>query len=302
MLPHVARAGRPRDRAGPAGRPCRRAGRGRSRRTRGQAAGRTDLHTTIDTEGRTADRRERLRQRLRRLGRRCASRRRGPARRPRLDADVRRRAARRRAGPGRHHRRRGAGAAARRRRRAGRGGRARRRAAGRHRRRRRHLRRQPEHQLHQRLLHRLPVLRVRPAAHRRRRLHAVPGAGRRPRRGGVGAGRHRGVHAGRHPPGPAGHRLLRHRRGRSSRGCRGCTCTRSARWRSSTARREPACRSASGSPRRREAGLGSIPGTAAEILDDDVRWLLTKGKLPAATWIEVVTTAHELGIRSSPRR
>ena len=30
------------------------------------------------------------------------------------------------------------------------------------------------------------------------------------------------------------------------------------------------------------AGLGSIPGTAAEILDDDVRWLLTKGKLPAA--------------------
>jgi FO synthase len=49
----------------------------------------------------------------------------------------------------------------------------------------------------------------------------------------------------------------------------------------------------------REAGLDSIPGTAAEILDDDVRWLLTKGKLPAATWIEVVTTAHELGIRSS---
>jgi FO synthase len=49
----------------------------------------------------------------------------------------------------------------------------------------------------------------------------------------------------------------------------------------------------------KDAGLGSIPGTAAEILDDDVRWLLTKGKLPAATWIEVVTTAHGLGIRSS---
>ena len=30
----------------------------------------------------------------------------------------------------------------------------------------------------------------------------------------------------------------------------------------------------------REAGLGSIPGTAAEILDDEVRWVLTKGKLP----------------------
>ncbi|MFJ3790264.1 bifunctional FO biosynthesis protein CofGH [Kitasatospora sp. NPDC090091] len=51
--------------------------------------------------------------------------------------------------------------------------------------------------------------------------------------------------------------------------------------------------------RAKEAGLDTIPGTAAEILDDDVRWVLTKGKLPAATWVEVVTTAHELGIRSS---
>lgn len=49
----------------------------------------------------------------------------------------------------------------------------------------------------------------------------------------------------------------------------------------------------------KEAGLDSIPGTAAEILDDEVRWILTKGKLPAATWTEVVTTAHELGLRSS---
>ena len=48
-----------------------------------------------------------------------------------------------------------------------------------------------------------------------------------------------------------------------------------------------------------EAGLDTIPGTAAEILDDEVRWILTKGKLPAATWVEVVTTAHSLGIRSS---
>jgi FO synthase len=49
----------------------------------------------------------------------------------------------------------------------------------------------------------------------------------------------------------------------------------------------------------RNRGLGSIPGTAAEILDDDVRWVLTKGKLPADTWEEVVKTAHGLGIRSS---
>ncbi|MCK1795555.1 bifunctional FO biosynthesis protein CofGH [Streptomyces sp. XM4193] len=48
-----------------------------------------------------------------------------------------------------------------------------------------------------------------------------------------------------------------------------------------------------------EAGLDSVPGTAAEILDDEVRWVLTKGKLPAATWIEVVSAAHRLGLRSS---
>ncbi len=48
--------------------------------------------------------------------------------------------------------------------------------------------------------------------------------------------------------------------------------------------------------RAREAGVDSLPGTAAEILDDDVRWVLTKGKLPAAVWAEVITTAHELGI------
>jgi FO synthase len=46
----------------------------------------------------------------------------------------------------------------------------------------------------------------------------------------------------------------------------------------------------------REAGLGSLPGTAAEILDDEVRWVLTKGKLPTRTWIEVVTTAHQVGL------
>jgi FO synthase len=49
----------------------------------------------------------------------------------------------------------------------------------------------------------------------------------------------------------------------------------------------------------KEAGLDSIPGTAAEILDDDVRWVLTKGKLPTATWLEIVATAHEVGIPST---
>lgn len=49
----------------------------------------------------------------------------------------------------------------------------------------------------------------------------------------------------------------------------------------------------------REAGLDTIPGTAAEILDDEVRWVLTKGKLPTQTWIDIVSTAHRVGIRSS---
>jgi FO synthase len=46
----------------------------------------------------------------------------------------------------------------------------------------------------------------------------------------------------------------------------------------------------------REAGVGSLPGTAAEILDDEVRWVLTKGKLPTAAWIDVVKTAHSVGL------
>lgn len=49
----------------------------------------------------------------------------------------------------------------------------------------------------------------------------------------------------------------------------------------------------------KEAGLDTIPGTAAEILDDEVRWVLTKGKLPTSAWIDVITTAHRIGLRSS---
>ena len=91
----------------------------------------------------------------------------------------------------------------------------------------------------------------------------------------------RGLHAGRHPPGPAGHRLLRPRRARSSAA-------------------QPDIHMHAFSPMevingasrtnlsirdwltRGQEGRGSTrcPGTAAEILDDDVRWVLTKGKLP----------------------
>ena len=49
----------------------------------------------------------------------------------------------------------------------------------------------------------------------------------------------------------------------------------------------------------KDEGLGSIPGTAAEILDDRVRKELSPNKLPAARWVEIITTAHELGIPST---
>ncbi len=51
--------------------------------------------------------------------------------------------------------------------------------------------------------------------------------------------------------------------------------------------------------RLKEVGLGSIPGTAAEILDDDVRGDLSPNKLKVSRWIDVITTAHGLGIPST---
>ena len=49
----------------------------------------------------------------------------------------------------------------------------------------------------------------------------------------------------------------------------------------------------------RDAGLGTIPGTAAEILDDEVRKIVSPRKLRTARWVEIVTAAHEVGLRSS---
>lgn len=46
----------------------------------------------------------------------------------------------------------------------------------------------------------------------------------------------------------------------------------------------------------KDEGLGSVPGTAAEILDDRIRLHLSPNKLPVARWVEIITTAHELGI------
>src|SRR5579859_324157 len=49
----------------------------------------------------------------------------------------------------------------------------------------------------------------------------------------------------------------------------------------------------------RDNGLGTLPGTAAEILDDEIRHILSANKLSTAQWIEVIRTAHLCGIRST---
>ena len=49
----------------------------------------------------------------------------------------------------------------------------------------------------------------------------------------------------------------------------------------------------------RDNGLDTLPGTAAEILDDDVRFVLSRNKLSTAQWTEVIRTAHRCGIRST---
>jgi 5-amino-6-(D-ribitylamino)uracil---L-tyrosine 4-hydroxyphenyl transferase len=46
----------------------------------------------------------------------------------------------------------------------------------------------------------------------------------------------------------------------------------------------------------RDAGVGSMPGTAAEVLNDDVRRILCPEKIDTATWLEIVSTAHKLGL------
>ena len=46
----------------------------------------------------------------------------------------------------------------------------------------------------------------------------------------------------------------------------------------------------------RDAGVGSMPGTAAEVLDDDVRRVLCPEKINTETWLEIVSTAHQLGV------
>jgi len=49
----------------------------------------------------------------------------------------------------------------------------------------------------------------------------------------------------------------------------------------------------------REQGLGSTPGTAAEVLDDGVRTRISPNKLPVARWVEIIEASHRAGLRST---
>jgi FO synthase len=49
----------------------------------------------------------------------------------------------------------------------------------------------------------------------------------------------------------------------------------------------------------RECGLGSTPGTAAEVLDDGVRQRISPNKLPADRWVEIIEASHAAGLRST---
>ncbi|HEY1853532.1 MAG TPA: 5-amino-6-(D-ribitylamino)uracil--L-tyrosine 4-hydroxyphenyl transferase CofH [Solirubrobacterales bacterium] len=48
-----------------------------------------------------------------------------------------------------------------------------------------------------------------------------------------------------------------------------------------------------------EQGLGSTPGTAAEVLDDGVRQRISPNKLPVARWVEIIEASHRAGLRST---
>ncbi len=51
--------------------------------------------------------------------------------------------------------------------------------------------------------------------------------------------------------------------------------------------------------RLRDAGLGSTPGTAAEVLHDGVRERISPNKLPVARWVEIIEASHRVGLRST---
>ena len=146
------------------------------------------------------------------------------------------------------------------------------------------LRRDAQRPVHERLLLPLRLLRVLEGqAGGEPARRAVPRPARRdraPRAGGVGARRDRGLPPGRDPsrrsPATTTRSVVAAIRDAAARTC---TCTRSRRSRSGRARRRSGCRSRTTSRGCATLGLGSLPGTAAEILDDEVRAVICPDKV-----------------------
>ena len=166
-----------------------------------------------------------------------------------------------------------------------------------------HVRPQPQHQLHERLHVQVPVLRVlegpalaqparRPVPPRARGDAAPRGRGGRVRRD-------RGVPPGRDPP-RLRRRLLPRRRAGGEGGR-----ARDPRARLHRARghrgRAPARHAARATTcvLAKEAGLATLPGTAAEILDDEVRAIICPDKINTEEWLDAHRTAHSVGLRSN---
>ncbi len=112
--------------------------------------------------------------------------------------------------------------------------------------------------------------------------------------------RHGGLPAGRHSPEIYRRHLSRHRRcGEGGGAQHACPCVLAA---GDPSRRPDARPDARGLPElvSSEAGLATLPGTAAEILDDEVRAILCPDKLNTEEWLEVMRTAHALGSGRPP--
>ena len=158
------------------------------------------------------------------------------------------------------------------------------------------VRRQPQHQRLERLHRRLRVLRLRPGQALARRLRARPrtSSSRASREAVAFGATEICMQSGIHPDWGLEdyERWLRVAQGRRRRSC---TCTPTRRWRSRTCATSPACRPTRSSRGCATPGLGSTPGTAAEVLHDGVRERISPNKLPVARWVEIIEA-------SPPRR
>ncbi len=110
------------------------------------------------------------------------------------------------------------------------------------------------------------------------------------------ARRHRSLHAGRDQSRHAAVQVSRPAARDQKRSSPISTSTPSRRWRSCTARGARRWTIRNISRCCATHGLGSIPGTAAEILDDSVREILSHKKVDVAAWVDIITTAHSLGV------